>query len=384
VAGTILGIKSGLESNKPFLMAQHESSEILPEAIFSRLLSLERKRTERSGRYFVLMILDPGDLLLEFGDRLLPQLTVALKLSTRDTDIKGWWSQKNPVIAVIYTEIAAVNAQAVISVISDKVGASLRNTLSPEQVERIRVTFQVFPADWESDGPNGSDASGSLRDTSSVKKSTVPLLAKRSIDMLGSIAGLIIFLPIMAVIAVVIKVTSKGPVLFRQERFGRYGKKFLFLKFRSMYVDTDHSIHEQYINQFIKGEVGAVGDDGKERKLYKLVDDPRITPVGRILRKTSLDELPQFLNVLRGEMSLVGPRPPLPYEVRRYDLWHKQRLMVVKPGITGLWQVEGRSRVAFDEMVRLDIRYARSWSLWLDIKILLKTPRAVLSGAGAH
>jgi lipopolysaccharide/colanic/teichoic acid biosynthesis glycosyltransferase len=114
-----------------------------------------------------------------------------------------------------------------------------------------------------------------------------------------------------------------------------------------------------------------------------LTTDPRITPVRRFLRNTSLDELPQFLNVLIGHMSLVGPRPPVSYEFERYDLWHKQRLLAVKPGITGLWQVDGRSRVKFDEMVRLDIRYARSWSLWLDLKILLQTPRVVLSGIGA-
>jgi lipopolysaccharide/colanic/teichoic acid biosynthesis glycosyltransferase len=117
--------------------------------------------------------------------------------------------------------------------------------------------------------------------------------------------------------------------------------------------------------------------------VYKLTADPRITPIGRFLRKTSLDELPQFFNVLKGEMSLVGPRPPVSYEFESYGLWHRQRLSSVKPGITGLWQVDGRSRVTFDEMVRLDIRYARSWSLWLDLKILVQTPRAVVSGIGA-
>ena len=151
-----------------------------------------------------------------------------------------------------------------------------------------------------------------------------------------------------------------------------------------MYVDSDHRLHEEYVARFIKGLPEAELSAGKSEKLYKLTDDPRITPIGRLLRKTSLDELPQFLNVIRGEMSLVGPRPPVMYEVERYDLWHRQRLLAVKPGITGLWQVEGRSRVKFDEMVRLDIRYARSWSIWLDIKILLQTPRAVILGSGAH
>ena len=365
-------------------MAQHESSEILPEAIFTKLLSLERKRTERSGRCFVLMLLDPGNLLREFGDRLMPQLTAALKLSTRETDIKGWWSQKNTAIAVIFTEIAGDNTRSIVAVISEKVVNSVRSTLGPEQFEQIRLTFRVFPEDWESGGPIGGDASRSLPGPASARKWMLSLLAKRSIDVIGSIAGLTMFLPLMAIIAALIKLTSKGPVLFRQVRFGQNGKKFVFLKFRSMYTDADHRIHEQYIDTFIKGEASAARSNGSERRLYKLVDDPRVTPIGRILRKSSLDELPQFLNVLRGEMSLVGPRPPVLYEVKRYDLWHKQRLMRVKPGITGLWQVVGRSRVEFDEMVRLDIRYARSWSLWLDIKILLQTPRAVVSGAGAH
>jgi lipopolysaccharide/colanic/teichoic acid biosynthesis glycosyltransferase len=136
------------------------------------------------------------------------------------------------------------------------------------------------------------------------------------------------------------------------------------------------------VTRFIVGS-SSTETAGTHQKLYKLTADPRITPVGRFLRNTSLDELPQFLNVLLGDMSLVGPRPPVTYEFERYDLWHKQRLLAVKPGITGLWQVDGRSRVKFDDMVRLDIRYARSWSLWLDLKILLQTPRAVLSGRGA-
>jgi lipopolysaccharide/colanic/teichoic acid biosynthesis glycosyltransferase len=202
-------------------------------------------------------------------------------------------------------------------------------------------------------------------------------------DIVGSVVALILCLPVFVIIALAIKLTSKGPILFRQPRLGRYGKKFTFLKFRSMHVGNDHKIHEDYVARFILGTPGSGQAAGNHQKLYKLTADPRITPVGRILRNTSLDEIPQFLNVLLGEMSLVGPRPPVIYEFKRYDLWHKQRLLAAKPGITGLWQVDGRSRVKFDEMVRLDIRYARSWSLWLDVKILVQTPRAVITGAGA-
>jgi lipopolysaccharide/colanic/teichoic acid biosynthesis glycosyltransferase len=160
---------------------------------------------------------------------------------------------------------------------------------------------------------------------------------------------------------------------------GQYGKEFCFYKFRTMYVDNDSQIHRDYIAKLIAGE----GDLGDGRGIYKMVNDPRITAVGRFLRKTSLDELPQFVNVLMNDMSLVGPRPPLPYEYERYQIWHKRRVLELKPGLTGLWQVQGRSRTTFDEMVRLDLRYAKIRSLWVDLQILIRTPAAMLSGRGA-
>jgi lipopolysaccharide/colanic/teichoic acid biosynthesis glycosyltransferase len=159
---------------------------------------------------------------------------------------------------------------------------------------------------------------------------------------------------------------------------------FTFLKFRSLYFGSDPKIHQDYVKSFISARPDSVSHKKDGRSVYKLRDDPRITPFGKLLRKTSLDELPQFFNVLSGEMSLVGPRPPVPYEFNSYDRWHRSRLLEMKPGISGLWQVSGRSKTTFDEMVRLDLRYAREWSLWLDIKILLKTPRAVFSGEGAY
>jgi lipopolysaccharide/colanic/teichoic acid biosynthesis glycosyltransferase len=150
-----------------------------------------------------------------------------------------------------------------------------------------------------------------------------------------------------------------------------------------MHVNNDATIHREFVTRLIaNGNVGSPTPESLSP--YKLTADPRVTPIGRLLRTTSLDELPQFLNVLMGDMSLVGPRPPIPYEVERYRPWHRTRLLATKPGITGLWQVGGRSRVKFDDMVRMDLRYAASWSLWLDIKILLKTPLAVFSTKGAH
>jgi lipopolysaccharide/colanic/teichoic acid biosynthesis glycosyltransferase len=191
---------------------------------------------------------------------------------------------------------------------------------------------------------------------------------------------------VLCLAAIAVKLTSKGPILFRQQRIGQFGKSFTFLKFRSMYVDNDPAIHQRYVMQLIAGQAQRNGGKGTADAggVYKLTKDERITRVGAILRRTSLDELPQLFNVLKGEMSLVGPRPAIPYEVAAYQTWHRRRVLEVKPGITGLWQVNGRSRVAFDEMVRLDLRYAREWSPWLDLKILLRTPRAVIVGEGAY
>jgi lipopolysaccharide/colanic/teichoic acid biosynthesis glycosyltransferase len=150
-----------------------------------------------------------------------------------------------------------------------------------------------------------------------------------------------------------------------------------------MRTDCDAKIHQQYVEQFIAGQV-AGNTESVEKPVFKLQKDPRVTSVGRFIRKTSLDEIPQFWNVLCGEMSLVGPRPPVPYEYRAYEVWHRRRVLEIKPGITGLWQVEGRSRTRFDDMVRLDLKYARAWSIWLDLKILAQTPAAVIQGEGAH
>jgi lipopolysaccharide/colanic/teichoic acid biosynthesis glycosyltransferase len=203
-------------------------------------------------------------------------------------------------------------------------------------------------------------------------------------DIVGSTLALILLTPVFLLLAIIIKMTSKGPVLFRQQRVGQFATPFEFLKFRSMSVSTDAGIHKEYVQNFIAGKAQPVAAVKDQKVVYKITSDPRVTWIGRFMRRASLDELPQFWNVLSGEMSLVGPRPPIPYEIEAYDIWHRRRLLEAKPGITGLWQVHGRSRTTFDEMVRLDLRYSRTWSPLLDLKILLQTPRAVISGDGAY
>jgi exopolysaccharide biosynthesis polyprenyl glycosylphosphotransferase len=203
-------------------------------------------------------------------------------------------------------------------------------------------------------------------------------VVKRASDILIATLALVVLAPLWAAIALLIKLDSRGPVLYRQERVGMDGRIFLFLKFRTMRIDSDDREHREYQRRYITGEPDTnLGDS--LHPVYKLHTDPRVTRVGRVLRRMSLDELPQLLNVLRGDMSVVGPRPPIPYEVEAYALWHRKRLDM-KPGMTGLWQVSGRNRLSFDEMVTLDLFYIENWSLWLDIKIMLRTLPVLLRG----
>ncbi|MBL7196443.1 MAG: sugar transferase [Desulfobacterales bacterium] len=202
-------------------------------------------------------------------------------------------------------------------------------------------------------------------------------LLKRGFDIFASLFSLIILSPILVFTALLIKIMSPGPVFFTQERFGYNKQPFQFYKFRSMHHNTDESIHEEYVKNWINnGKESAIKDGNIE--VHKLTNDPRIIPhIGKFIRKYSIDELPQLFNVLNGDMSLVGPRPCLQYEMEQYKPWHKARFDAL-PGITGLWQVSGRNRITFDEMVRLDISYLQNWSFEKDIIILLKTPFVVL------
>jgi lipopolysaccharide/colanic/teichoic acid biosynthesis glycosyltransferase len=201
-------------------------------------------------------------------------------------------------------------------------------------------------------------------------------LAKRALDILVASTLLLLTAPIWIVACLCIRLTSPGPVLFRQPRVGRHGKEFLLFKFRSMIIGSD-TAHREYTRQWIRSGEQARQENGE----FKIADDQRITPAGRWLRKYSLDELPQLLNVLRGEMSMVGPRPPLAYEVENYTPSQLERLTVL-PGITGLWQVSGRNRLSFDRMVHLDLEYIRTWSPARDVAILLRTIPVVLRGSG--
>jgi lipopolysaccharide/colanic/teichoic acid biosynthesis glycosyltransferase len=358
--------------------------DMLAQDSFIHVLSLERRRAERSRRQFLLVLLDARAVpQSERRDQVLLKAATAIFRSTRETDIRGWY-QADAIIGVIFTEIGPADTTVALNAVQTKIGAALRSELTLRQTNEIHVSFHLFPEEWDSDHPQFPADPRLYPDLLKENGSQrISRAIKRGMDIIGSATALVLLSPLFILISVWIKFTSKGPILFRQKRVGQYGRRFTFLKFRSMYFMSDSKIHEDYVKGFITGNAGPPESDKSLSALYKLKDDPRVTSVGRVLRKTSLDELPQFINVLKGDMSLVGPRPPVPYEFEAYDRWHKSRLLVAKPGITGLWQVHGRSRTTFDDMVRLDLRYARSCSLWLDVKILLKTPRAVFNGEGA-
>jgi lipopolysaccharide/colanic/teichoic acid biosynthesis glycosyltransferase len=227
-------------------------------------------------------------------------------------------------------------------------------------------------------------------------------LAKRCLDFSLALLALLLLSPLLLVVALLVRLTSRGPIFFRQQRVGYNGRRFTMFKFRSMYVDSDESLHRAAYEQFFRGERadGKVGEAVSQKpmnrapgqkgaastaprhKHFRYWTDPRVTFLGYLLRRTSIDELPQLFNVLRGEMSIVGPRPPIPYEVEFYNSWHLGRLDTL-PGITGFWQIYGRGRVSFERMVQMDLEYIEKQTFWYDLKLLCLTIPAVLSRKGA-
>lgn len=358
------------------------SSGFLAEKQFRRMLTRERKRSERSRKHLVLMLID-GGLNNKKPGPLLERVAAVLCTSIRETDLAGWF-ESTSVFGVIFTEFGDCEVNAAVKIIESKVAARLQSAFKATQLSSFQISFYAFPDGWEGNGHQRPVDPTMYPDLFEVKeKKKLSLLEKRAMDIVGGALALIILAPVFLVLALLIKLTSKGPIFFRQERVGQFGSRFVFLKFRSMYVSTNAAIHKDFVKKFIAGKSGQPAHEGK-KKVYKITDDPRVTWIGRFMRRTSLDEIPQFWNVLTGEMSLVGPRPPIPYEIEAYDIWHRRRLLESRPGITGLWQVHGRSKTTFDEMVRLDLQYSRMWSPMLDLKILLQTPRAVFSGDGAY
>lgn len=359
--------------------------EVFSEGSFKRMIALERKRSERSQEPFLLMLVDVSENPdSPMSHKVLDRMISVLMNASRDTDIVGWYRER-ATLGVVFTELLTTDRNLIRNTILARVSALVREELDGQEYDKVNISFHFFPDEWDHAAPEGSTNTTlypDLMNPGSRKKSL--LMVKRALDITISALVILMLSPVYIAISLAIKLTSEGPVLFRQQRVGQFGKLFTVFKFRSMKVNSDHAVHKDYVMKLIQNQAEPKGTDDSGNGVYKLTADPRITRVGQFLRRTSLDELPQFFNVLKGDMSLVGPRPPIPYELAAYQTWHRRRILEAKPGVTGLWQVTGRSSVKFDDMVRLDLRYATSWTLWMDIKILLMTPLAVIKGAGAY
>lgn len=359
---------------RPLHCAGHSvQPHLLNEALFRDAVRRSRRRAERFDNAFVLMRIRLTDQTAATREGVVQAIGGVLD----DGAIVGWLRQ-GPELGILLPNLGLEAARVATDVESRLRHRLTRElgALAPQRVDMCVLVREraagpeVSSEKHEPLQPDWEDESIDWRRD----------FGKRALDVVGSLAMLIVTSPLLLVIAALIKATSSGPVLFRQSRIGQGARPFTMLKFRTMQAGADPALHKQYVSGFIKADPPA---SAGETKVFKISNDPRVTPLGRFLRRTSLDELPQFWNVLKGEMSLVGPRPPLQYEYEQYRSWHSRRVLDCKPGMTGLWQVNGRSRTTFDQMVRMDLQYARLRSLWFDIKILLATPRAVITGRGA-
>ena len=337
---------------------------------FLQLLQREKRRCERSAAALSVIVLrltaDSG-----FDPAHANAVLQAIADGKRETDVLGQLG--DGVFALLCLDTDARGTEGFLRKLAAQAGALPFEPLSATYPHHLFDTLgQAKPV---------QPALEPLLLTEGSIESSRGYPGKRWLDVVGALAALILLAPLMLTVAVAIRLGSRGPVIFRQQRLGMDGASFTFYKFRSMVSGGDDAIHREFVARLIKDGNSLAAAEGAAP--FKLHADPRITRIGRLIRKTSIDELPQLFNVLRGDMSLVGPRPPIPYETTHYAPWHLRRILSIKPGITGLWQVDGRSRVGFDEMVRMDLRYVRRCSLLLDLRILAKTVLVVVRCQGA-
>lgn len=327
---------------------------------FSILIKRERFRADRNNQKFSLITFDTGGQNKNLSN--IGLLTDILTERLRVSDEVGWFDERR--IAVLLPETTIKGARKLAHCISEKIACA--GMLLP-------CTVYMYPSMKWIDGESLTEPScpaETVHEKIAVGH-RIPVW-KRTMDIIGSSIGLLLISPLLIAFTAMIKIVSPGPIFFKQERVGRSGNIFTLFKFRTMNVNNDESEHRKYL----KNLIGDLSEDDKP--MIKLDDNARIIPFGKIIRSLAIDELPQLINVFRGEMSLIGPRPCIPYEAEEYLRWHARRFDIT-PGLTGLWQVSGKNKTTFKEMIRLDIKYAGERSFLMDVKILLKTPLVVLS-----
>ena len=345
--------------------------DILPKHHFFKQLQRERRRTDRSKAPLSIALFHL-DSQKSGEPSAIDSLLNLLRSGKRETDIVGYLGAG--AVALCLPDTNGQGTQGFVRKIVSRAKDLHFSTITGTYPDRLFDSLTAENADLPDfhlflDDPEDRHERG--------------YFLNWTLDLVCSIAGMLLLSPLLLITAVAIAVTSPGPVIFKQTRLGRRGVPFVFYKFRSMARSVDDRIHREYVTSLIKGNLDKINQGDAAKPLYKIKSDPRVTRVGRIIRKTSIDELPQLFNVLKGNMSLVGPRPPIPYEAEKYQSWHLRRILEIKPGLTGLWQVEGRSKTSFDDMVRLDLRYIRDCSLMLDLKIMIKTVKVVVRCDGA-
>jgi lipopolysaccharide/colanic/teichoic acid biosynthesis glycosyltransferase len=346
------------------------------ELIFRMRILEEWRRSERSGNRKILVLIHGLN-----ADSTRRRLVELADSAFRETDVIGWHTAETT-LGILLVELGSCDASDALDIVRNKIRNQLLSRLGSPSAG-LSVEFHVLPHTFGGDAAEMRNQVFSALWNQERAGEQVFDHVKRVIDVCGSALLLLLLSPVFVLIAICIRVTSPGPAYFRQLRVGFRGQVFALYKFRTMAIGSDDRAHREYVSNFIRGAAQEQRDENGQA-VYKMTNDHRVTTFGRFLRRTSLDELPQLWNVLRGEMSMVGPRPSLPYEVERYDLWHLRRVYDLKPGVTGVWQVRGRSRCTFDEMTRMDLQHARARSFALYLRVLIETPRAVIQGHGAH
>ena len=352
-----MGDQANRQHWKPALGAyngrdRRKAGGIYPEHQLHDLIMYEQARADRTGERLTLVVCDVRRLK---GRRsAIHRVIHEFLRSVRRTDHLGWFSKGE--IGVLLPLTGKRGAEHFVS------NLDLNGT-----AEEVTFSIHCYPDSWLENRKVNPESNRNGQDPG-VFTRNIPVW-KRTLDIVGASAGLLVLLPLFVLVGLYIKVVSPGPVLFRQKRIGLAGREFTFLKFRSMHHRNDEAFHSHHAQDFIHFDRPMTKLDG---------NDPRIIPGGRILRKLAIDELPQLINILKGDMSLVGPRPCIPYEAEEYQQWHAHRFSIL-PGLTGLWQVSGKNKLTFQQMIRLDITYENRMSLWFDLWIILRTIPTVIS-----
>jgi lipopolysaccharide/colanic/teichoic acid biosynthesis glycosyltransferase len=343
--------------------------EILDEPSFRTAIARERSRTDRSSQPFHLMLVE---LEGQPDHPLCDEMFSALSRCIRDTDILGWYVSK-AIIGILFTEVSARERCAMPAAQVVRAMEVLRETAVLNQISRVAISCQSYPDSSRCGACSEQQFAVFYPDIwAQRRRQRVALIAKRIIDITVSFVALVVLSPVFALIALLIRFSSAGPVIHRQERIGRFGKTFNLLSFRSTRVEPKpgrRDPKEHFVGRKDLNRTKAVAEES---------GDSSVIPTRGFLHRYGFDELPQLINVLRGDMSLVGPRPPRRYEFQESQFWHRHRVIMTKPGITGLCQIQRHRQMPFEEIVRLDLEYARNWSIWLDLRILTRALAGML------